>query len=102
MTTEDFLFELGTEELPPGSLRALSEALTAEILARLDKLGLTHGEHRSFAGPRRLALWIKDLQTWQPDNCVTTPGTGLLTSRSMPKVIPPVRHQALPAPVVSL
>ena len=77
MATEDFLFELGTEELPPGSLRALSEALTAEILARLDKLGLTHGEHRSFAGPRRLALWIKDLQTWQPDNCVTRRGPAL-------------------------
>ncbi|MCY4473787.1 MAG: glycine--tRNA ligase subunit beta [Kistimonas sp.] len=77
MATEDFLFELGTEELPPTSLRQLSDALATEILNRLAQKGLTYEEHRSFASPRRLALSITKLETWQPDNCTTRRGPAL-------------------------
>lgn len=63
----DFLFELGTEELPPKSLTNLSRALGQEVTAGLEKAGLDHGEVTLYAAPRRLALWIRDLQSEQAD-----------------------------------
>ena len=63
----DFLFEIGTEELPPRALRGLSEALEAEFCSLFAKAGLDHGELRSFATPRRLALMARDLAGKQPD-----------------------------------
>lgn len=66
----DFLFEIGTEELPPKALRGLSDALGAEFASLLEKAGLAHGEVRGFATPRRLALLVKDLAEKQPDRQV--------------------------------
>ena len=63
----DFLFEIGTEELPPKALRGLSAALEAEFRPLFAKAGLTHGELRGFATPRRLALLARDLAGKQPD-----------------------------------
>lgn len=57
----DFLFELGTEELPPKALSSLSAALTDAVIAKLGDLGLSFGEFTAFAAPRRLALLVKDL-----------------------------------------
>lgn len=62
----DFLVELGTEELPPKSLLALSEAFRAGLLARLAALGLAHGKVESYATPRRLAVWVRRLAAAQP------------------------------------
>ncbi len=67
MSTRDFLVELGTEELPPKALSKLSAAFTAGVIEGLDKAGLKHGEVQSFAAPRRLAVYIKDLAEGQPD-----------------------------------
>lgn len=64
---EDFLFELGTEELPPKSLQSLSQALGQEVESSLQSTGLEYGEVRLYAAPRRLALTIKALQTKQTD-----------------------------------
>ena len=63
----DFLFEIGTEELPPKALLGLEEALVAAIGAGLDKAGLAHGELVGFATPRRLAVWVKALAAEQPE-----------------------------------
>jgi len=63
----DFLFEIGTEELPPGALLGLERSLTASLEAGLDKAGLTHGELAGFATPRRLAVWVKQLAPAQPE-----------------------------------
>ena len=57
----DFLFELGTEELPPKALSSLSAALTDAVIAKLRGQGLSFGEVTAFATPRRLALWVEDL-----------------------------------------
>lgn len=65
--TQDFLFELGTEELPPKSLKALGRALAREVESGLDEAGLTYGEVTHFAAPRRLALRICNLQGRQQD-----------------------------------
>ncbi len=67
MSTRDFLVELGTEELPPKALSKLSAAFTAGVVEGLDKAGLKHGEVQSYAAPRRLAIFIKDLAEGQPD-----------------------------------
>ena len=61
----DFLLEVGCEELPPATLQPLSQALTQAITTELSQLGLTFGAVRSYASPRRLALWIESLSTQQ-------------------------------------
>ena len=63
----DFLFEIGTEELPPKALPGLGQALVAALGAGLDKAGLAHGELVGFATPRRLAVWVKALAARQPE-----------------------------------
>ncbi|HXZ59154.1 MAG TPA: glycine--tRNA ligase subunit beta [Steroidobacteraceae bacterium] len=63
----DFLFEIGTEELPPKGLLGLERSLVAALGAGLDKAGLTHGELVGFATPRRLAVWVKRLAPGQPE-----------------------------------
>ena len=56
MTVEkqDFLVELGTEELPPTALRGLELAFASGIQTGVDKAGLTHGDVVSFATPRKI------------------------------------------------
>ena len=54
----DLLFELGTEELPPTALKRLMQSLEKGFLEGLNNAGLSHGECRAFATPRRLALLI--------------------------------------------
>ena len=67
MSHADFLFELGTEELPPKSLSALSSALETSIVGQLKDLGLSHAKVTSYATPRRLALTINQLSSQQAD-----------------------------------
>jgi glycyl-tRNA synthetase beta chain len=55
---ETLLVEILTEELPPRSLRALSEAFAERLHADLVKAGLAQSAARSFATPRRLAVLI--------------------------------------------
>ena len=62
----DFLFEIGTEELPPKALRSLGQALVAGIGAGLDKANLAHGGISGFATPRRLAVLVRRLAAQQP------------------------------------
>ena len=70
----DLLFELGTEELPQGSLKTLSDTLTKEFLNSLSVQNLKYDEVVTFAAPRRLGLFIKQLQSTQPDRKVTKKG----------------------------
>lgn len=63
----DFLFEIGTEELPPKALLGLERSLVGALGAGLDKAGLAHGELVGFATPRRLGVWVKALAGEQPE-----------------------------------
>ena len=76
MTPEkrDFLVEIGTEELPPKALRTLERAFAAELVSGLAKTGLKHGEARSFATPRRLAVLVRRLAARQPDQKIERRG----------------------------
>lgn len=70
----DFLVEIGTEELPPRALRSLEQAFAAGLLSSLAKAGLTHGQSRSFASPRRLAVRVRRLAARQPDQKIERRG----------------------------
>jgi glycyl-tRNA synthetase beta chain len=62
MTTQDFLVELGTEELPPTQLKKLSDAFTLGVENGLKDAGLDTGiTVTSFATPRRLAVLVSNL-----------------------------------------
>ncbi len=70
----DFLVEIGTEELPPKALRTLERAFAAAVQAGLAKAVLAHGNIRSFASPRRLAVLVKRLAARQPDQRIERRG----------------------------
>ena len=74
MSTRDLLVEIGTEELPPKSLPALSAAFTDGVVAALGAAGLKHAKVESFAAPRRLALLIRRLAPRQADQAVKRRG----------------------------
>ncbi len=74
MDTKNLLIELGTEELPPKSLRKLAEAFHSEFIKRLAAQDLKYSNAKWFATPRRLALQILDLQTKQEDKTVEIKG----------------------------
>lgn len=74
MATENFLIELGTEELPPKSLRKLAQAFADNFTTELDKAGLAHQGVQWFATPRRLALKVAALADKQADKQVEKRG----------------------------
>ncbi len=59
---QDFLLEIGTEELPPHSLLSLSQALNENFKDELKAI-VSEDSYKSttFAAPRRLGIIIKDL-----------------------------------------
>jgi len=64
---QDLLIEIGTEELPPKSLKRLATAFHQEICSSLKDNGLEFVETNWFATPRRLAVIINQLDLSQPD-----------------------------------
>ena len=72
--TEDFLFELGTEELPPLALPELERALAESLRSALAAAGIAHGELVSYAAPRRLAVLIRALATRQGEQRIKRRG----------------------------
>ena len=64
MSEATLLVELLTEELPPKSLRQLSEAFAEEVTSELIRHRLRNKDHRKhvFATPRRLALAIEKVR----------------------------------------
>ena len=67
MVSADFLFELGTEELPPKSLAALIRSLKTSLIQQLQDAALSHGKVCVYASPRRLAVTIEKIQLKQED-----------------------------------
>lgn len=72
--SQDFLVELGTEELPPKALSGLSKAFTASIVAGLTAEGLSFAEVTPYATPRRLAVTVRALEASTPLNDVVVWG----------------------------
>ncbi|WP_416379779.1 MULTISPECIES: glycine--tRNA ligase subunit beta [unclassified Gilliamella] len=74
MMQKTFLVEIGTEELPPKSLRTLAQSFAANFIEQLDIANLEHGEVLWYASPRRLALKVLNLNDTQPDSQIVKRG----------------------------
>ena len=77
---KDFLFEIGTEELPPKSLLKLIRAMAASVEAAMVKLGLEYEAVESFATPRRLAVLVRSLGVSQADQLVERRGPAVVAA----------------------
>lgn len=78
-STTDFLVELGTEELPPTSLKVLSDAFTQGIINGLsqERLNFNSNAIQTFATPRRLAVIVADVDIQQADQAVEKLGPAI-------------------------
>ncbi|EST17542.1 glycine--tRNA ligase, beta subunit [Pseudomonas putida S610] len=77
MSAQDFLVELGTEELPPKALATLGDAFLAGIEKGLQAAGLNYTGKSVYAAPRRLAVLIRELDVQQPDRSINIDGPPL-------------------------
>ncbi|QRI82565.1 glycine--tRNA ligase subunit beta [Glaesserella parasuis] len=74
MTTQNFLAEIGTEELPPKALKKLATAFAENVEAELNQAGLSFDKVEWFAAPLRLAVKVLGLATSQPSKEVEKRG----------------------------
>ena len=93
---KDFLFEIGTEEMPSAPLNNAVKQLGTMIAKGLDDAGLAHGEVRVISSPRRLAALVADVAT------ATDEVHEVKRGPSTPMATPPRPPRALPASVVWL
>jgi len=84
--SNDFLVEIGTEELPPTSLLKLSKSFTEQIKQGIDAEELRFTSIESFATPRRLSVLVsgldemtaeKELTIWGPPKKVAFDDNGV-------------------------
>ncbi|MCD6045698.1 MAG: glyS [Gammaproteobacteria bacterium] len=71
---DDFLLEIGCEELPPRAQAVLINALANGFESGLAECGLAHGAIHAYVTPRRLAVWIEQLQKQTPKQKVERKG----------------------------
>lgn len=71
---DDFLIEIGTEELPSKSLSDVSRFLGEQIEQELKKAEIQYGNFELFATPRRLAVLVKNISNYQKDREVIKTG----------------------------
>jgi glycyl-tRNA synthetase beta chain len=74
---QNLLFELGSEELPPKTLLKLSNALLDGIVQGLNTAELPFTASKAYATPRRLAVFIENLASSQPDKTVEKRGPAI-------------------------
>ncbi|TDQ59444.1 glycyl-tRNA synthetase beta chain [Mesocricetibacter intestinalis] len=74
---QNFLAEIGTEELPPKALKKLAIAFADNVEQALNQAGLAFDGLQWFASPRRLAVKVLGLATSQPDKEIEKRGPAL-------------------------
>ncbi|WP_417616631.1 glycine--tRNA ligase subunit beta [Oceanisphaera sp.] len=67
MSKQNFLVELGTEELPPKALRSLGTAFADNLKQELTHADLPFADVHWYAAPRRLAVYVTGLALAQAD-----------------------------------
>lgn len=77
MKKQDLLLEIGCEELPPKTLKRLSESLAENIANALNKKKINYESITNFATPRRLAVLIENLDEAQPDQIIERRGPSI-------------------------
>ncbi len=74
---EDFIVEIGTEELPPKDLQNLANSFATSLQQQLADAGINFGAVSIFTTPRRLAVMIKELAPQQPEQSISKRGPAL-------------------------
>ncbi|MBO1520338.1 glycine--tRNA ligase subunit beta [Oceanisphaera pacifica] len=74
MSEQNFLVELGTEELPPKALRSLGTAFADNLTQELTSADLSFSQVHWYAAPRRLAVYVTGLSLAQADKQVEKRG----------------------------
>jgi glycyl-tRNA synthetase beta chain len=69
-----YLLEIGTEELPLEFLLSAPTELIDKVKAALDEQGLSYGDAKVYVTPRRLAFVIQDLPELQEERIFKTKG----------------------------
>jgi glycyl-tRNA synthetase beta chain len=77
MNEKNLLLEIGTEELPPKSLRNLAQSLHDNFVNQLKNNNLKFKNSKWFATPRRLAVFIESLNEKQDDQEIEIKGPTL-------------------------
>jgi glycyl-tRNA synthetase beta chain len=74
MMRHDLLIEIGTEELPPKALKRLMLAFAESIRSGVSAANLHCVNITPYATPRRLAVWVEQLDARQADKSVERRG----------------------------
>jgi len=77
MAANTLLVELGVEELPPGAIDALSDALAEGVRQGLVEADVDVGAVHAYGGPCRLAVQVQELADRQPDREIERRGPAL-------------------------
>ena len=77
MNKQDFLLEIGCEEIPAHVQHSLSEALKTQFTQILSENKLSFDDIKLFSTPRRLAIIVHGLQTTQPPQTTERQGPPL-------------------------
>ena len=87
MSTEDLLFELGTEELPAGEISGMAAALVDTVTRDLTQYSLHYSSVEQFSTPRRLAVLVRDVAVRGADQERHVVGPPLSAARDEPRVL---------------
>jgi glycyl-tRNA synthetase len=111
---DDFLLEIGSEELPAAFVEIGSKNLENSLRNLLDKEGLSYEEIFSYSTPRRLAVYVKQLakgkppqaiekkgpsveQVYSPDGKINPAGEGFFRSLGLPvPTLDAIRNKEIP------
>lgn len=74
---EDFLLEIGSEELPATFVPIGCQNLEKSIKQLLDKEGIPYKEIKTFGTPRRLAVYVSDMAMGKPSQQIEKRGPSL-------------------------
>jgi glycyl-tRNA synthetase beta chain len=67
MTTRDYILEIGTEEIPAGFVSWALEEILGIAKTEFETRRLNFDSMKSFATPRRIVLYVRDLAEKQED-----------------------------------
>src|SRR3989338_7142742 len=77
MTKQDFLLEIGCEEIPASAQKNLSRALHDQFTQILLENKLAFSDIKCFSTPRRLAVIVNGLETTQAPQTIERQGPAL-------------------------
>ncbi len=72
--SQPLLIEIGCEDLPARYVQALAAAFAEGLAAGLAQRGVSHGEVRRYATPRRIAALIESVASEQPEQLIERRG----------------------------